>query len=140
MAAMKSPVLMSGFGGGRVVDRRDHLHQTVFHRHFDAEAAEFALGLDLHVGEGLRVHVAGMRIERRDHAFDGVVDELLVLDRADIVLAHLLERGAEQIELMIGGEIVSRHARPETASTPPQTRRRHPTPTNAYRFMIFLPS
>src|SRR5690348_6754821 len=36
----------AGLGRGRAVDRRHHFYQAVLHRHFDAEAAEFAL--DLH--------------------------------------------------------------------------------------------
>ena len=53
----------AGLGSRRIVDRRHHLDQAVFHRDFDAEAAEFAAGLHLHVAEALGVHVAGMRIE-----------------------------------------------------------------------------
>ena len=65
-----------GTRGRRVVDRRDDLHEAVFHRHLDAEAAEFAAGLHLHVTEALGVHVARMRIERGQHAVDGRFDEL----------------------------------------------------------------
>ena len=39
----------AGLGGRRVVDRGDDLDQPVFLGHLDAEAAELALGLDLHV-------------------------------------------------------------------------------------------
>ena len=41
----------AGLGGGRVVDRRDDLDQAVFHGDFDAEPAELAAGLHLHVAE-----------------------------------------------------------------------------------------
>ncbi len=51
--------------GWRFVDRRDDLDQAIFHRDFDAESAEFAAGLHLHVTEAFRVHVARMRIETR---------------------------------------------------------------------------
>jgi len=37
----------------------------------DAEAAEFAAGLHLHVAEALGVHIARMRIEAGQHAADG---------------------------------------------------------------------
>ena len=37
----------AGLGGGRIVDRSDHLHQAVLHRDLDAEPAEFAAGLHL---------------------------------------------------------------------------------------------
>src|SRR5665213_3448815 len=45
--------LKAGLGCRRVVDRRHHLDEAVLHRHLDAEAAEFAPHLDLHVGEAL---------------------------------------------------------------------------------------
>ena len=44
----------AGLGRRRVVDRRHHLDQAVFHRDFDAEAAELAARLHLHVAEALR--------------------------------------------------------------------------------------
>lgn len=98
--------LDAGFGGGCVVDGRDDLHQTVFHRHFDAKATELALGLDLHVGEAFGIHVARVRIESRHHAFDGVVDQLAVIDGAHIIGAHPFESVAEEIELAIGAHVV----------------------------------
>ena len=92
----------AGLGRRRVVDRRDHLDQAVFHRDLDAEAAEFAAGLHLHVAEALRIHVARMRIETGQHAADGGFDQLAVVGLLDIVAAHPLEHVAEQIELAIG--------------------------------------
>ena len=49
--------LQPGFGGWRVVDRRHHLDEAVLHRDLDAEAAELAVHLHLHVAEALGVHV-----------------------------------------------------------------------------------
>ena len=92
----------AGLGRRRVVDRRDHLDQAVFHRDFDAEAAELAAGLHLHVAEALGVHVARMRIEAGQHAADGGFDQLAVVGLLDIVAADALEHVAEQIELAIG--------------------------------------
>ena len=66
----------AGFGGGRVVDRRDHLDEAVLHRDLDAEPAELAVGGLLHVAPALLVHVARMRIERGDHAVDRALDSL----------------------------------------------------------------
>jgi hypothetical protein len=42
-----------------------------------------------------------MRIERAQHAVDGILDELLLLDRLDIVAADALQHVAEQVELLI---------------------------------------
>ena len=67
----------AGLGGGRIVDRGDDLDEFVFHRHFDAETAEFTLGLGAHVFGILGIHVARMRIERGEHAVDGVLDQLV---------------------------------------------------------------
>ena len=92
----------AGLRRRRVVDRRDHLDQAVFHRDFDAEAAELAAGLHLHVAEALGVHVARMRIEAGQHAADRGFDQLAVVGLLDIVAAHPLEHVAEQIELAIG--------------------------------------
>ena len=92
----------AGLGGGRVVDRRDDLDQAVFHRDFDAETAELAARLHLHVAEALRVHVARMRIEPGEHAVDRLLDQLGVVRLLDVVGADALEHVAEQIELPIG--------------------------------------
>ena len=92
----------AGLGGGRVVDRRDDLDEAVFHGDLDAEAAELAARLHLHVAEALRVHVARMRIEPGEHAVDRLLDQLGVVRLLDIVGAHALEHVAEQIELPVG--------------------------------------
>ena len=94
--------LQPGARRRRVVDRRDHLDQAVLHRDLDAEPAELAAGLHLHVAEVLGVHVARMRVERGQHAVDRGFDQLLVGDLLDIVGAHALEHLAEQVELPIG--------------------------------------
>src|ERR1700749_1080244 len=93
---MMSLAMMPGLDAG---DRRDRLDQAVFHGDFDAEAAELAAGLHLHVAEALGVHVARMRIEAGQHAADRRLDELRVVGLLDIVAAHALEHVAEQIEL-----------------------------------------
>jgi hypothetical protein len=92
----------AGLGRRRVVDRRDHLDQAVFHSDLDAKPAELAAGLHLHVAEALCIHVARMRIETGQHAADGGFDELAVVGLLDIVAAHPLENVAEQIELAVG--------------------------------------
>ena len=92
----------AGLGGRRVVDRGDDLDEAVLHRDLDAEAAEFAARLHLHVAEALRVHVARMRIEPVEHAVDRLLDQLAVVRLLDVVGAHALEHVAEQIELPVG--------------------------------------
>ena len=86
----------------RIVDRRYDLHQAVLHRDFDAQPAELAAGLHLHVAVGLLVHEAGMRIQRCQHAVDRGFDQLAVIDRLHIVRPHPVEHVAEQIQLAIG--------------------------------------
>ncbi len=92
----------AGLVRGRVVDRGDHLDQAVLHRDLDAEPAELAAGLHLHVAEALGVHVARMRIEPGEHAVDRRFDQLGVLGLLDVVGAHPLEHVAEQAELPVG--------------------------------------
>ena len=92
----------AGLGGGRIVDRSHDLDKAVFHGDFDAEAAEFALGLDAHVLKALGIHVAGMGIERGEHAIDGRLDHLGFVGVLDIVGADAVEHVTEKIELLIG--------------------------------------
>ncbi len=61
----------AGARGGSLVDGGHDLDEAVFHRDLDAEAAELAAGLHLHVAEALGIHVARMRIEGGQHAVDG---------------------------------------------------------------------
>jgi hypothetical protein len=92
----------AGLGRRGLVDRRHHLDEAVFHRDLDAEPAELAAGLHLHVAEALRIHVARMRIEPLQHAVDRGLDQLSVFRLLDVVGAHPLEHVAEQVELPIG--------------------------------------
>ena len=86
----------------RVVDGRYHLHDAIFHRDLNSETAEFAARLHLHVPECLGRHVARMRIERGQHAVDGIFDQLGVIRRLDVIRAHALEYVAEEVELAVG--------------------------------------
>ena len=89
---------MPALAAGVVVDRRDHFHQPVFHRYFNAEPAKFTLGLHLHFLEGFFIHIARMRIKRRQHAVNRRLNQVGILDFLDIIAAHALEHLAEQIE------------------------------------------
>ena len=84
------------------VDRRHDLDQAVLHGDLDAEAAELAAGLHLHVAEALGIHVARMRIEPGQHAVDRRFDQLAVVGLLHIVGAYSFEHVAEQAELPIG--------------------------------------
>ena len=91
----------AGAGGGRLVDRGDDLDEAVFHRDLDAEAAELAAGLHLHVAEALGIHVARMRIEGGQHAVDGRFDQLGLFGLLDVIRSDLLEDVAEKAELPV---------------------------------------
>jgi hypothetical protein len=68
---------------------------AVLHRDLDAEPAELAAGLDLHVAEALGIHVARMRIERIEHAVDGRLDKLGIVRLLYVVGPHPLEHVAK---------------------------------------------
>ena len=92
----------AGLGRRRLVDRGHDLDQAVLHGDLDAEAAELASGLHLHVAEALGIHVARMRIESGQHAVDRRFDQLAVVGLFHVVGPHALEHVAEQAELAIG--------------------------------------
>jgi hypothetical protein len=92
----------AGLGGRRLIDGGYDLDQAVLHGHLDAETAELAAGLHLHVAEALGIHVARMRIEPSQHAVDRRFDELAVVGLFDIVRPHPFEHVAEQAQLPVG--------------------------------------
>ena len=91
----------TGTGGGRVVNRRHHLQDAVFHRDLDAETAEFTAGLDLHIPIAFGIHEAGMRIKGGQHAIDGRLDQLAIIRFLDVIGPNLFKNIAEQIQLAI---------------------------------------
>ena len=93
--------LQAGLGGGRVVDGGDDLDDAVLHRDLDAEAAELAARLHLHVAVVLGAQVGGVRVERRQHAVDGRLDQHRVVGLLDVVGPHPLQHVAEQVELAV---------------------------------------
>src|SRR5262245_56651335 len=102
----------AGLGRRRLVDRGHDLDQTVLHGDLDAEAAELAPGLHLHVAEAFRTHVARMRIEPGQHAVDRRFDKLAVVGLLHIVRPQPLEYVAEQAELAISVGVGRLCARP----------------------------
>src|SRR5262249_25882659 len=68
----------AGLGRRSIVERRDHFYQAVLHGDLDAETAELAARLHLHVAQAVRIHITRMRIEAGQHAVDRRFDELAV--------------------------------------------------------------
>ena len=92
--------LQAGAERRGVLDRRDHLDETVLHADLDAEAAELALRADLQLLERFLVEVGRMRVEAGQHAVDRLGDELLVLDRLDVVRLDRAEDLGERTQLV----------------------------------------
>ena len=92
----------AGPRGRGIVDRGDHLDHPFLHRDFDAQPAELAARLDLHVLEVLGAEIARMGIERGQHAVDGRLDQRAVIRALDIIGADAFEHIAEEIELPVG--------------------------------------
>src|SRR5207253_7380953 len=85
----------------------DLLDEAVFHADLYAEAAELALRADLQLLERFLIEVGGMRVEARQHAVDRLGDELLVLDRLDVIGLDGAERSEEHTsELQSRGHLV----------------------------------
>lgn len=99
---MRSPGQHAGLIGGRVVDGGHDLHQAVFHGDLDAQPAELAARLHLHVAVVLWREVARMRIERAQHAVDRGLHEGRVVGNLHIVGSNALEHVAEEVQLPVG--------------------------------------
>ncbi len=94
--------LDTGIGRRGVIDRGDHLDEAVLHGDLNAETAKFAAGLDPHVAEIGFVQIAGMRIERCQHAVDCCLDQFLVGQFRHIFRPYPLQHITEQGQLLIG--------------------------------------
>ena len=108
-STMKSPARIPAERRRGVVDGRDDLDDALFHLHFDAEAAELAGGVFLHIGIVDRLHIAGMRIERGQHALERGVDEFALIGGLDIFGADSVKDAAEQLEIGIDLVAGARH-------------------------------
>src|ERR1700691_3406596 len=69
----------AGLGCRGIVDRRDHLHQTVLHGRLDTEATKLPTAFHLYLAEAIWIHVARMWIEPGEHAVDRRFDKLAVI-------------------------------------------------------------
>ena len=97
---IRSPGLMPARDAGVSSIGDDDLDEAVFHADFDAEAAELALRADLQLAERFLVEVRRMRVEAGQHAVDRFGDELLVLDRLDVVALDRAEHLGEGAQLL----------------------------------------
>src|SRR5690606_19489637 len=84
--------------GGRVVQRRDHGDEAVFHGDFHADAAEFTAGGDLQVVEFIRGQVGGMRVQVEQHAANGGFQQGAVVDFLDVGAADALHHLGEHAQ------------------------------------------
>src|SRR5207237_3806036 len=90
----------AGAEGGRVLDGRDHLDESILGADLDAEAAEFTLRAHLQVAIGFLVEERGVRIEAGEHAVDRFLEELAILDRLDVVALDAAEHLAEEAQVV----------------------------------------
>ena len=82
-----------------VVDRGDDLDEPILHANLDAQAAELAAGADADIAVVLFVEIRGMRIQAAEHALNGILEELSVVDRLDIVLLDASEHFGKYAQL-----------------------------------------
>ena len=94
--------LQAGTKRGRAFDRAHDLDQAVFHAHLDADADEAAGRGLAEFLEGLLVEILRVRVEAGHHAADRVADELLFVDRLDIVALDHAEDSRELLKLLDG--------------------------------------
>jgi hypothetical protein len=86
--------------GGRAFDRRDDLHQAVFHADLDAHADEPAARAFAEFLEALLVEVLRVRVEAGHHAADRVGDQLLLVDRLDVIGLHQAEHVGQLLHFL----------------------------------------
>ena len=91
--------------GRRVLGRGDHLDRAVLGRNGQAEAAVIAVGGGLERLEIRRFGVAGMRVERGQHAVDRALDQGMIVDLVDIVRLDPLVDAHERLELLVIGDV-----------------------------------
>ena len=84
----------------RVLDGCDHFHESVFGADLDAEAAEFTLRADLQVAIRFLVEERGVRVEAGEHAVDGFLEELAILDGLDVIALDASEDLGEEPQVV----------------------------------------
>ena len=91
--------LQASAEGRRALDRRDDLDEPVFHADLDADADELAGRAFAEFLECLLVEVLRVRVEAGHHATDRVGDQLLLVDRLDVVALDHAKDGGELLQL-----------------------------------------
>ncbi len=74
---------------------------VVFYTDLDADTAEFPLGFDLHFLIHFGSHISGMRVQRRQHAPDGSLDEILRLRLIHIMSLNLIQDFGKGLEFLV---------------------------------------
>ena len=89
--------------GGRrgVINRRDNFDKALFLRDFDAQTAKFTTGLNPHVAGVIGGQIAGVRIQRGQHAVDGGFDQIAFVHLFDILNTDAFKNVAKQVKLFI---------------------------------------
>ena len=108
--------------GRRVLGRGDDLDRAVLGRNGQAEPAVIAVGGGLELGEVGCLGIAGMRVERGQHAVDRALDQRMVVDLVDIVGAHPLEHADERLQLLVGVGVGGGEARSSSSGPAPARR------------------
>jgi hypothetical protein len=102
--------------GRRTLEERDHRNLAVDREDADADP-EVRAHLPLaHLRERARIQERRVRIERAQHAVDRSVDELLLVERLDVVVLNGVERGQVHPVPLIGAILPRRHFGSEHAA------------------------
>jgi hypothetical protein len=92
----------AGAIGGGAFEGRDDGEDALAHADLDADAAEATADVALEVGEFVFGDVVGERIEAGEHAVDGILEELLGVDVADVLFLDEAEDLDEPLGLLEG--------------------------------------
>ena len=94
--------LHAGSERGRLIDGRNNLDVTAFHRDFDTEAAKFAFRLHLHIAEVFTVQERRVRVEIGKHSANSGFNQFFIGDFFDIIRSDPFENIAKKFQQSIG--------------------------------------
>ena len=98
--------VQAGAVGRRAFNGRHHGQQVVLQRDLDAETAERARRLDLHLLVGVGIEEGAVRVEAAEGALDRAVDELLGRHFVDVLVLHDRQHLGEQPKLLVRRAVV----------------------------------